>query len=85
MDIEAHPFDLRECVESALDLVSARGDREALDIAYVFDGDVPAAISGDLTRLRQIILNLLSNAVKFTERARWCDVCSARPGRPRRA
>ena len=29
MDIEAQPFDLRECVESALDLVSARARREA--------------------------------------------------------
>jgi signal transduction histidine kinase len=67
MDIEAHPFDLRECVESALDLVSARATERHLDIAYVFEGDVPAAIVGDVTRLRQIMLNLLSNAVKFTE------------------
>ena len=29
MDIESQPFDLRECVESALDLVSARARREA--------------------------------------------------------
>jgi len=67
MDIEAHPFDLRECVESALDLVSARATEKHLDIAYVFEGEVPAAIVGDVTRLRQIMLNLLSNAVKFTE------------------
>ena len=67
MDIEAHPFDLRECVESALDLVSARAAEKHLDIAYIFDGDVPSAVSGDVTRLRQILLNLLSNAVKFTE------------------
>jgi GAF domain-containing protein/CheY-like chemotaxis protein len=67
MDIELHPFDLRECVESALDLVSTRATEKHLDTAYVFEGEVPAAVSGDLTRLRQIILNLLSNAVKFTE------------------
>jgi CheY-like chemotaxis protein len=67
MDIEAQAFDLRECVESALDLVSARATEKHLDIAYFFDGDVPMAIRGDVTRLRQVMLNLLSNAVKFTE------------------
>ena len=68
MDIERHPFDLRDCVESALDLVAARAAEKRLDIAYVFEGEVPAAVDGDVTRLRQILLNLLSNAVKFTER-----------------
>src|SRR5437660_10116553 len=67
MDIEAHPFDLRECVESALDLVGTRAAEKHLDIAYVFDGEVPDAIDSDVTRLRQILLNLLANAVKFTE------------------
>jgi signal transduction histidine kinase/DNA-binding response OmpR family regulator len=68
MDIEAQPFDLRDCVESALDLISSRAAEKGLDIAYLFEGDTPAAIKGDLTRLRQILLNLLSNAVKFTDR-----------------
>jgi signal transduction histidine kinase/DNA-binding response OmpR family regulator/tetratricopeptide (TPR) repeat protein len=68
MDVERHPFDLRECVESALDLVGARAAEKHLDVAYVFDGEVPAAIEGDVTRLRQVLLNLLSNAVKFTDR-----------------
>jgi signal transduction histidine kinase len=68
MDIEAHPFDLRECVESAMDLIGARAAEKHLDIAYQFEGDVPAAILGDVTRLRQVLLNLLSNSVKFTEK-----------------
>ena len=67
MDIERHPFDLRECVESALDLIASRAAEKRLDIAYLFEGEVPAAIEGDVTRLRQILLNLLSNSVKFTE------------------
>jgi signal transduction histidine kinase/DNA-binding response OmpR family regulator len=67
MDIESHPFDLRDCVESALDLIATRAAEKKLEIAYLFEGDVPTSISGDVTRLRQIILNLLSNSVKFTE------------------
>jgi signal transduction histidine kinase/DNA-binding response OmpR family regulator len=71
MDIERHPFDLRECVESALDLIASRAAEKRLDLAYVFDSvdtlEVPGVIDGDLTRLRQILLNLLSNAVKFTD------------------
>ena len=68
MDVESQPFDLRECIESALDLIGSRAAEKQLDLAYVFEGDVPAAVRGDVTRLRQVLLNLLSNAVKFTER-----------------
>jgi signal transduction histidine kinase/CheY-like chemotaxis protein len=68
MDIEAHPFDLRECVESALDLIAGRAAEKHLDIAYMFEGEVPVAVNGDVTRLRQVLLNLFSNAVKFTEK-----------------
>ena len=68
MDIEHRAFDLRECVESALDLVAGRAAEKQLDLAYDFDGDLPTAVLGDVTRLRQVLLNLLSNAVKFTER-----------------
>ncbi len=67
MDIERAPFDLRECVESALDLIGPRAAEKHLDVAYLFEGDVPQAVVGDVTRLRQVLLNLLSNAVKFTE------------------
>ncbi len=85
MDVEAHPFDLRECVESALDLIGARAAEKHLDLAYMFEGDVPAAIVGDVTRLRQVLLNLLSNAVKFTERGEVVlavQVCAVDSGEP---
>jgi CheY-like chemotaxis protein len=78
MDIEAHPFDVRECVESALDLISTRAAEKRLDIAYQFEGEVPDAVNGDVTRLRQVLLNLLSNAVKFTEAGEVVLTVSAR-------
>jgi len=68
MDVESQPFDLRECVESALDLTAGRAIEKGLDIAYIIDDDVPSGIKGDVTRLRQVLINLLSNAVKFTEK-----------------
>ncbi|HEY3232587.1 MAG TPA: response regulator [Roseiflexaceae bacterium] len=67
LDLEQQPFDLRDCVESALDLVATKAAEKQLDLAALFDEDVPLAIVGDVTRVRQILLNLLSNAVKFTE------------------
>jgi signal transduction histidine kinase/CheY-like chemotaxis protein len=81
MDIEAQPFELRECVESALDLVSTRAVEKQLDVAYFFEGDVPAAIEGDVTRLRQVLLNLLSNAVKFTEEGEVVVTVQGAPAR----
>jgi signal transduction histidine kinase/CheY-like chemotaxis protein len=67
MDLESQPFDLRECVESALDLVAARAVEKGVELASELEGDVPPVVVGDVTRLRQVLLNLLSNAVKFTD------------------
>jgi PAS domain S-box-containing protein len=67
MEMEQQPFDLRDCIESALDLIRVRAAEKELELAYQMDSAVPQAILGDVTRLRQILINLLSNAVKFTE------------------
>jgi signal transduction histidine kinase/DNA-binding response OmpR family regulator len=68
LELERQPFDLRGCLESALDLVSSRAAEKGIDLAYVLDDRISEGVLGDITRLRQVLLNLLSNAVKFTER-----------------
>ena len=68
LDLERHPFSVRDCVEGSLDLVASQAGGKRLDLAYVIEHDVPPVLVGDVTRLRQIVVNLLSNAVKFTER-----------------
>jgi PAS domain S-box-containing protein len=67
-ELESQPFDLRECIEGALDLIAPKASEKRIDLAYEYGEGTPEAIHGDVTRLRQIFVNLLNNAVKFTEK-----------------
>jgi CheY-like chemotaxis protein len=67
LDLEQHPFDLRDCLESAIELLALKATEKGLELGCVIEPGVPEAILGDVTRLRQILVNLLSNAVKFTQ------------------
>ena len=67
LDLEREPFDLRECVERALDIVAPRAADKGIELGCLVGEGVPVGVIGDASRLRQVLLNLLSNAVKFTE------------------
>lgn len=68
LEFENIPVDLRDTIETAIELVAHAAAEKNLDLLVSFEPDVPPAIYGDKTRLFQIITNLLSNAVKFTEK-----------------
>ncbi|MBI5566599.1 MAG: PAS domain S-box protein [Chloroflexi bacterium] len=68
MELEQQPFDVRDCVESALDLVVTKARDKGIELAYFIDAQTPATLVGDVTRLRQILINLLGNALKFTDK-----------------
>lgn len=67
MDLESQPFELRQCVEDALDLIAANAGRKGIEVLAKFEPTLPRWFQGDVTRLRQIMVNLAGNAVKFTE------------------
>jgi PAS domain S-box-containing protein len=67
LELEHQPFDLRDCVESALDLLAPKAAEKHLNLAYLAEPQLPHTFLGDVTRVRQVLVNLLSNAVKFTE------------------
>ena len=66
LELENIIFDLRDCVEEAVDTLALQATEKGLDIAYVIDNAVDSLLLGDPTRLRQVIVNLIGNAVKFT-------------------
>ena len=68
LELETQPFDLRECIEDSMDLISTKVAEQDIELFYNIDENTPVAIRGDVTRLRQVLTNLLSNAVKFTNK-----------------
>jgi CheY-like chemotaxis protein len=68
LELETQPFDLRVCIEEALDLLGTKAAEKKLDIAYQMEDGIPAQMLGDVTRLRQVLVNLVSNGIKFTSK-----------------
>jgi signal transduction histidine kinase/CheY-like chemotaxis protein/HPt (histidine-containing phosphotransfer) domain-containing protein len=67
LELECVEFGLREAVEETLDIFAARAHAKGLELACAIELDVPGAVRGDPTRLRQILTNLVGNAIKFTD------------------
>ena len=78
MTLERMPVRLADCVEEALDLVGAEASAKAVEVISWIEDDVPPAIAGDPTRLRQVFINLVSNAVKFTRKGEVAVTLSRR-------
>jgi CheY-like chemotaxis protein len=65
MRLDVRPIDLATIIESTVDSVLPAAEAREIRLQRVVDSGVKM-VSGDPTRLQQVIWNLLSNAIKFT-------------------
>ena len=66
LEIETHDFLLQEMVQRVVSVFSVEAEKKGLKLNCNVLESVPDKVTGDPTRIRQVLTNLISNAIKFT-------------------
>jgi signal transduction histidine kinase/ligand-binding sensor domain-containing protein/DNA-binding response OmpR family regulator len=66
LDLERIDLDLRQTVADVAHLLAFQAHSKGLELITNIDPQLPDWVTGDPSRLRQVLLNLGSNAIKFT-------------------
>jgi CheY-like chemotaxis protein len=72
LDLEDTVFVLPDLVEETAQMLAGKAAEKGLELICYVATDAPNRVSGDPTRLRQVLVNLLGNAIKFTESGEVC-------------
>ena len=67
IELEQEPFSMQSCIEEVLDLFAGKAAEKNIELIGSVDATVPDVLTGDPSRVRQILANLVGNAVKFTQ------------------
>jgi two-component system sensor histidine kinase/response regulator len=66
LNLEEIDFDLYNTMESVIEVLAEKAEAAGLKLCWHINPDVPAAVTGDPGRLRQIIVNLTENVIRST-------------------
>lgn len=66
--IEHIDFSLREVMQSVSDMLMLKAEEKHIGFRTTIDESLPKKLTGDPTRINQVLINLAGNAVKFTDR-----------------
>jgi signal transduction histidine kinase/ActR/RegA family two-component response regulator len=68
LTLESIDFSLQAVIGGIVSLLDATASGKGLRLESSLASDMPAWVTGDPNRIRQVLLNLAGNAIKFTER-----------------
>jgi CheY-like chemotaxis protein len=67
MELMPVDFSLHDLVDKSLKTVALKAHAKGVELLSHIDANLPEAVAGDASRIRQVLLNLVGNAIKFTD------------------
>ena len=70
MEIESRQFSVRDLLQDVKAMFAPDAGARGVELVVSVEPAVPAQVTGDENRIRQVLLNLVANGLKFTARGR---------------
>jgi len=67
LEVYVEPFSLDAMLVSLVNIMRARAEDKGLMFTFERISELPRTVTGDIKRLRQVLINLLDNAIKYTK------------------
>jgi signal transduction histidine kinase/CheY-like chemotaxis protein len=80
LDIINADYQLASIINDVIAIIRMRLNEKPIRLVTKIDGSLPAVLTGDEVRVRQVLLNLLTNAVKYTKEGSITFSISRRDG-----
>jgi PAS domain S-box-containing protein len=66
LDLDCIGFNLLTLLEDVTEMLGLEAHEKGLDLTLYPEPDLPQLVTGDPSRIRQVLINLIGNAIKFT-------------------
>ncbi|MCG8472473.1 MAG: response regulator [Desulfobacterales bacterium] len=66
MEFEFLDFNLLNMIENINEIMAIKAQTKGVEYIFHLDSDAPIRMTGDPSRIRQVLVNLIGNAIKFT-------------------
>ncbi len=76
MVLAQEEYDLRECLNFAVDSLAGDAKAKGLCLKVEIDSALPQKVKGDKHRISQLLMNLIDNAIKFSDEGGIKVTCS---------